>query len=70
MYFIILAILLFFAGYATSWVYKWLNYYFDTDNRVYIQRFGITVLILLCCTITFFGTMILASFLFAGFFRH
>jgi hypothetical protein len=55
MYFIVLAILLLGAGYATRWVYKSLNAYFDTDNRIFIQRLGITRLTLILCALTFGG---------------
>jgi hypothetical protein len=63
MYFIVLVILLFGAGYATRWVYKSLNAYFDTDNRVFIQRLGITILTLILCALTFGGTLFVVGYI-------
>ena len=68
MYLKIVVVLLFLSGYNTSWVYKRLNGYFDIDNRVYIQRLGLTLLTLLLCVITFGGTFFVIGFLATKFF--
>ena len=63
MYFLVLATLLLGSGYTTSLVYRRLNAYFDTDNRNYIQRLGITVLTLALCVITFGGTFFAVGYI-------
>jgi len=50
-------------------VYKRLNAYFNTDNRVFIQRLGITVLTLFLCLLTFGGTFFLLGYIATIFFH-